>query len=112
MPGRRAAGAALRGRLASGLAVVVLPAGAWPCVWVWSVDVVSVWSVEVVPVSLDVLDVPVEVCASASAPGGRRELGHRRGHDVMGGVVAAAGAQAQARDGEEGDHVRTHVKRG
>ena len=32
----------------------------------------------------------------------RRELGQRRRHDVMGGVVAAAGAQAQARDGERG----------
>ena len=46
--------------------VVVRPPG-WPWVWVWSVDVVSVWSVEVL--ELGVLEVPVEVWASASAPG-------------------------------------------
>jgi hypothetical protein len=30
----------------------------------------------------------------------------------MGGVVAAAGGEAQAGDGDECEHVRTHVKRG
>jgi hypothetical protein len=44
--------------------VVVAPGDDWLWVWVWSVDVVPV---EVV--SLDVLDAPVEVWASASAPG-------------------------------------------
>ena len=53
----------------------------------------------------------MDVWASASAPGAGRELRQRRRHDVMGGAVAAAGAQAQARDGENYDHVRSHVKR-
>ena len=59
--------------------VAVPPAEDWPWVCVWSVEVVPVWSVEVVPVSLCVLDVPVEVWASASAPGRRRQLGHVAG---------------------------------
>ena len=89
---------------------VVVPAGAWPCVWsgrwTWCPSGRSRWW------SSPCSSVPVEVCASASAPGGGRELRQRRGHDVMGGVAAAAGAQAQARDGENNDHVRTHAKRG